>query len=186
MSTPPPTEARPSLRPLIIVLLIMVAVVVVVRLAWQEPQPPEGRRVGNQSPEVAGLDPDGKPVKLSDYKGKVVLISFWGTWCPPCMKQLPHEQEMMTTTYKDRPFTILGVAQDSAETLQRFLKGRPLPWPNIADGQQFLSEAWGVRGFPAAVLVDHTGVIRGTWMEGINPEAVWSAVEDLVREAEKQ
>ena len=186
MTTPATSESKPSLRPLILVLLGLVAVVVVLRLVWQDPQPPEGRRVGNVCPEVAGFDPDDKPVKLSDHKGKVVLISFWATWCPPCQKQIPHEQEMVTTTYKDRPFTILGVALDSAETLKDYLKRRPLPWPNIVDEQRAVSRVWGVNGIPSAVLVDHKGVIRRTWIDGINPDAVWAMVDELVQEAEKK
>src|SRR5262245_66276913 len=100
MSTPTTPTSRPSLRPLIIVLLAMVAVVVVLRVAYQDPQPPEGRQVGNLSPEVAGRDPDGKPVRLSDHEGQVVLISFWGTWCPPCRAQLPHARQMVTGQYQ--------------------------------------------------------------------------------------
>src|SRR5215210_1120136 len=115
MTTPSTVESKPSLRPLILVLLGLVGVVVVLRLIWEDPQPPEGKRVGNVCPEVAGFDADDKPVKLSDHKGKVVLISFWGTWCPPCRQQLPHERELVTGKYKDRPFVILGVAQDSVE-----------------------------------------------------------------------
>jgi len=188
MSTPTPArpESKPSLRPLIFILVGLVGVVVVLRLVWQEPRPPEGRRVGNQCPEVSGFDVDDKPVKLSDYKGKVVLISFWATWCPPCQKQIPHEIEMMNTVYKDRPFTILGVALDSADTLKDYYKRRPLPWPNIVGEDRILSRAWGVNGIPAAVLVDHNGVIQHTWIDGTNPEAVWSAVDRLVADAEKK
>jgi peroxiredoxin len=189
MSTPTPArpESKPSLRPLILVLLGLVGVVVVLRLvAWYEPQPPEGRRIGNLCPEVAGVDVDGKPVKLSDYKGKVVLISFWATWCPPCQKQIPHEVEMVNTVYEDRPFTVLGVALDSADTLRDYFQRRTLPWPNIVGEDRAVSRAWGVNGIPAAVLVDHTGVIQNTWMQGTDPEAVWTAVERLVAAAEKK
>jgi peroxiredoxin len=186
MTTPSTSEQKPSLRPLILVLLGLVAVVIVLRFMWQDPQPPEGKRVGNTCPEVAGFDPEDKPVKLSNYKEKVVLISFWGTWCPPCLKQLPHEAEMVTTKYNNRPFAILGVAQDSADTLRAFLKGHPLPWANIVDGQRIFSRSWNVAGFPAVVLVDHNGVIQRTWLDGINPDAVWEAVERLVVEAERK
>jgi peroxiredoxin len=187
MSTPVTPESKPSLRPLIFVLVGMVAVVVALRLLWQEPQPPEGRRVGNLSPEVAGYDPDDKPVKLSDHKGKVVLISFWATWCPPCRKQLPHEREMVTEKYKGRPFAFLGVAQDSPETLQEFAKANPLPWPNIVDDRAILGKAWGVQYLPSAVLIDHKGVIREAWVAGITDhDAVWVAVERLVAEAEQK
>lgn len=184
MSTPTPTTSKPSLRPLIFVLLGLVGVVVALRLMWHEPQPPEGRRVGNTCPEVAGFDVDDKPVKLSDFKGKVVLISFWATWCPPCQKQIPHEIEMVNTVYKDRPFAILGVALDSADTLKEYFKRRPLPWRNIVGEDRVLSRAWGVNGIPAAILVDHKGVIQNTWIEGTHPDAVWSAVDRLVKAAE--
>lgn len=186
MTTPLTSEPKPSLRPLILVLLGLVAVVVVLRLLWQDPQPPEGKRVGNVCPEVAGLDADDKPVKLSDHKGKVVLISFWGTWCPPCRQQLPHERELMTGMYKDRPFVILGVAQDSVDTLRGFLKANPLPWSNIVDDHGVVTKEWNVSAFPSAVLVDHTGVIRHTWVDGVRPETVWAAVDKLVEEAERK
>jgi len=186
MSTPAAPESKPSLRPLILVLLGLVGVVVVLRLVWRDPQPPEGKRVGNVCPEVAGLDQDDKPVKLSDHKGKVVLISFWGTWCGPCRQQIPHEREMVAGKYKDRPFAFLGVAQDSPETLREFLKANPLPWPNIADDHAILAKSWKVDGIPSAVLVDHAGVIRNVWLDGVNPGAMWAEVEKLVAEAERK
>ena len=190
MTTPPPpptpAESKPSLRPLILVLLGLVGVVVVLRLVWQDPQPPEGKRVGNLAPEVAGFDADDKPVKLSDLKGKVVMINFWGTWCGPCLQQIPHERQMVTEKYKDRPFAILGVAQDSPETLAAFLKSNPLPWPNIADDQGVLSRSWGVTAVPSAVLVDHTGVIQYAWVSGVSPKELWPAVDRLVEEAERK
>ena len=184
--TPARPESKPSLRPLIFVLLGLVAVVVVLRLVWQEPQAPEGRRVGNTCPEVAGFDVDDKSIKLSDHKGKVVLISFWATWCPPCQQQIPHEVEMVNTVYKDRPFQILGVALDKADTLKEYFKRRPLPWPNIVGEDRMLSRAWGVEGIPAAILVDHKGVIQNTWIQGTNPDAVWTAVDRLVKAAEQK
>jgi peroxiredoxin len=186
MTTPATSETRSSLRPLIFVLIALVGVVVVLRLVWQEPQPPEGRRVGNQCPEVSGLDIDDKPVKLSDQKGKVVLISFWATWCGPCRQQMPHEIEMVTVNYKDRPFAILGVAADKVDTLREFLTSRPLPWPNIPDETGAVAKQWNVTGFPSAVLVDHTGIIRYTWTNGINPKEMWAAVDRLVQEAERK
>ena len=185
--TPPADEPKPSLRPLILVLLALVGVVVVLRLIWQDPQPPEGKRPGNVCPEVAGFGPDDQPLKLSDHgKGKVVLINFWATWCGPCVQQIPHEQEMVTVKYKDRPFLLFGVARDKVEQVRGFLKSRPLPWPNIVDEHGILVESWGVQAFPSAVLVDHTGVIRHAWVDGVSPNTMWAEVDKLVAEAERK
>ncbi len=58
--------------------------------------------VGKPAPEIEGADMDGKPFKLSDYKGKVVVLVFWGTWCGPCMAQVPHERELVQPSKASR------------------------------------------------------------------------------------
>ena len=73
--------------------------------------------VGKPAPEIEGVDVDGKPLKLSDYRGKVVLLVFWGAWCGPCMALVPHEREL-AERYKGRPFTLLGVdCKDTRKSL---------------------------------------------------------------------
>src|ERR1700722_4662612 len=67
--------------------------------------------VGQLAPEIDGEDLDGKNFKLSEYKGKVVLLDFWGMWCPPCRAFLPHGKQIVQQ-YKGRPFVALGVNTD--------------------------------------------------------------------------
>jgi peroxiredoxin len=76
---------------------------------------------------------------------------------------IPHERDLIETKYKDRPFVILGVAQDSAETLKEFLKTNPMPWPNIVDQNRIVEKQWGVHQLPTLILIDHKGVIRERW-----------------------
>jgi peroxiredoxin len=149
------------------------------------PPPPPGKRVGNLCSEIAGPSVDGKMIRLSDYKGKVVLVNFWATWCRPCREQIPHEKEKVQVAYANRPFVMLGVAADSMDVLREFFRDEPLPWPNIADGSPSITaQEWNVEYFPSALLVDHTGVIRHRWFPLANPEEVWLAVERAVRTAE--
>src|SRR5438105_9037394 len=65
-------------------------------------------RPGEPAPEIKGEDMDGKPLKLSDYRGKVVLLDFWGFWCAYCLRYIPHEKDLVRQ-YEGRPFVLLGV-----------------------------------------------------------------------------
>lgn len=147
---------------------------------------PEGQRIGNTMPDFQGEDVDGKLIKLSDYKGKVVLLNFWGTWCGPCQQLMPHEIKKVTVEYKNRPFAMIGVAMDNAAALKEFLAVRPLPWANIVDRTGVIAKVWNVDVVPSFLLIDHHGTIRGRWFSGVTRDAeeVWKEVESLVQQAE--
>ncbi len=69
------------------------------------------RAIGKPAPEIAGTDLDGRPLTLSQYRGRVILLNFWGTWCFPCMKLIPHERELVAR-FEGQPFEIVGVNCD--------------------------------------------------------------------------
>jgi thiol-disulfide isomerase/thioredoxin len=71
------------------------------------------RAVGRPVPDITGNDLDGRPLKLRDYRGRVVLVNFWATWCFPCMKLIPHERELVAR-FQGEPFEIVGVNCDPA------------------------------------------------------------------------
>ena len=85
-------------------------------------------------PRLTGVDFDGKPLKLSDYRGKVVVLVFWGTWCGPCMREVPHEREL-AERLKDKPFAVLGVnCDDDKQAAVSAIKSERISWPNWHDG----------------------------------------------------
>ena len=84
--------------------------------------------IGKQMTELVSKDLDGKAVKLSDYKDKVVVLDIWATWCPPCRAMIPHEREM-AKKFKDKPFALISLKHDAkVETLKEFLEKEKMPW----------------------------------------------------------
>lgn len=140
-------------------------------------------QVGMQVPEAVGKDVDGKEIKLSDYRGKVVMIVFWATWCKGCMQEIPHERELMKS-HADKPFTILGINVDESRSVCRdAIKKEGITWPNIYDGMPGsggIATKWHVNSFPMVLMLDHKGVIR---YKGLPPFQVDGAVNELLVEA---
>lgn len=120
---------------------------------------PTGVRTGDPAPPLDALDLDGKRVKLADYEGKVVLVSFWGTWCPPCRAEIPEHVEMREAL-QAKGFEILSVnSGDSPGVARAFAEEHGMKYPIVADDG--ISRAWRVAGFPTNVIVDRKGTIRG-------------------------
>jgi peroxiredoxin len=139
------------------------------------------RAVGKILPEVTGTDVDGKPLKLSDYRGKVTVLYFWGTWCPPCRAMIPHEKEM-AKKFKDKPFALLGVSSDAnVGTLKKFLAAEEMTWKHFNDGGRSgpIHQQFGVRYWPNIYVLDAKGVIRHKDIRGKELE---DAVEELLKE----
>lgn len=143
--------------------------------------------VGKPAPDVETLTLEGKKVKLSDYKGKVVLLDIWATWCPPCRAMIPHEREMVKKL-QGKPFLLVSVsADDQKETLTKFLEKEPMPWTHWWDNgtDNPVLKKYRVRAFPTLYLIDHTGVIRQKWVGSPGNDKLDKAVEELVTEAVK-
>jgi thiol-disulfide isomerase/thioredoxin len=120
--------------------------------------------IGKTSPDIEGQDLDGTAFKLSDYRGKVVLLSFWATWCGPCMALVPHEREL-AARYKGKPFVIIGVNADlKKEQVKPVLKEQGITWRSFWCGEEgpngTIPKQWNVTGWPKLYLIDRAGVIR--------------------------
>ena len=121
-------------------------------------------QVGMTVPEIEGEDLDGIPFKLSDYRGKVVMLDFWGHWCPPCRAMYGHEQEL-TQNLSDQPFVLLGVNSDAnKQTAIDAVRSENLSWRHFWNGPRGtrgpISKRWNVEGWPTVYLIDQHGVIR--------------------------
>jgi thiol-disulfide isomerase/thioredoxin len=132
------------------------------------------RAVGRPAPDITGVDLDGRPLSLSEYRGRVVLLNFWATWCFPCMKLIPHERELVAR-FQGEPFDIVGVNCDSDDGKARDAVARTgMTWRSFRDrtedGRVAITSHWKVIGYPTLYLIDHHGIIRKRWIGGPTPE----------------
>ena len=157
--------------------------------------PPYDASTEPQSTIAAGLVPvdgvnlqdirltgiDGKEVDLKrDYAGKALLVSFWATWCPHCVEEIPSMNRALAHMDKER-FAIVSVSyKDTDAIMNAFRKKVPIDFPVLMDRTGDVSKAWKVYAFPSSFLIDRTGRVRYS----INTGAVWDApdVLDKLRE----
>lgn len=147
--------------------------------------------VGKPVPDISGEDLSGATFKLRDAgKGKVVVLSFWATWCGPCMALVPHEKEMVEKN-AGKPFELIGVNGDPEITdrVRATIEDKKITWRSFKNQQKDgppLSDTWEIGGWPTIYVIDHKGIIRHSQLGGGNLDKLDKLVEDLVKEAEKK
>lgn len=143
----------------------------------------EHLQVGSVAPDIEGTDFDGVKFRLSDYRGKVVMLDFWGQWCPPCRAMFPHERELIEQL-AGKPFVLIGVNSDRRlETAIRATREENLVWRNFWCGPEGrggpIARQWNVSAWPTVYLIDADGVIR--YKEVLGRE-IDRGIEDLLKE----
>jgi peroxiredoxin len=124
--------------------------------------------VGKPAPEIEGRDVDGQLFRLSDYRGKVIVLTFSGNWCGPCRAMYPQERELVSRL-KDRPFAMLSVNTDpERETLRKSIREGEITWRCWWDGGRDgpISSRWNILFYPTVFVIDAKGIIRDVGPSG--------------------
>ncbi len=124
---------------------------------------------GSRFPDFSEKDLEGKPLSIANYKGKVVLLDFWATWCGPCVHELPNVLKTYEAHHK-QGFEIIGISLDKdRQKLTTFAKDKKMTWQQYFDGlgwQNKLAVKYGVNSIPATYLLDGQGTIIGKDLRG--------------------
>jgi|SRR5271157_4611480 len=160
-----------------IVALCLLGLYVAGRRTAQRPKPTAS---GNAAPDFTVTDIDGKKLSLSDYRGKVVLLDFWATWCTPCRAEIPAFVEMQQK-YGPQGFQVVGISMDDdAKPVKEFYRQFNMNYP-VALGDDKLAQSFGgVLGLPVNFIIDREGRIHAKYLGATDVAVIDKAVSDLL------
>ena len=125
--------------------------------------------VGSVAPDFTLQAPDGKNISLSDYRGKIVLLDFWASWCGPCLREVPNVKKVYDK-YHDKGFEILSVSlDDKKDNWVNAIKENGLNWEHVSSLKDWscpVAQLYNVSGVPAMLLIDKEGKIIATQLRG--------------------
>lgn len=143
------------------------------------PTPSRNPFVNRPAPDFRVMDTRGEELTLEQYRGQVVLLDFWATWCGPCIAEMPNVK-LAYAKHKDQKFQIIGISLDSSiAPLEAYIQRERIEWRQYLDSTGQISGLYNVRAIPSTFLIDGTGIVRRVNLRGL---ALESAVAELVRE----
>ncbi|MFH1227903.1 MAG: redoxin domain-containing protein [Planctomycetota bacterium] len=135
--------------------------------------------VGQPAPEFSLSSLEGAKISLKDYRGKIILLDFWATWCPPCCKDLPHIQKL-NNEFKNKGLVILGINNEEADTVAKFIKDNKYDFTTLRDDGS-ARRTYRVMVIPTLVIIDKEGKIS-EYLVGYREESVLRAkIEALLK-----
>lgn len=145
----------------------------------------------NYAPDFAFTSQQGEYIALEDLKGKVVVLDFWGTWCPPCVESVPELRNLHKRYSKEPSFVLIGISSDGDEQAWReFTEKNRMVWPQYRDKDRKILSAFNIRAFPTYIIIDHEGIVRFqsvgfSWLRSANlDDAIKKYVKVVARSQE--
>ena len=143
------------------------------------PKPSRNPFVNKPAPDFRVMDTRGEELTLEQYRGQVVLLDFWATWCGPCIAEMPNVKRTYTK-HRNRQFQIIGISLDSSiAPLEAYIQREGIEWRQYLDSTGKISNLYNVRAIPSTFLIDGEGIVRRANLRGL---ALESAVAELVQE----
>ncbi len=136
-----------------------------------------GLTVGTEAPDFQLKDLQGRSVKLSDFRGKKVMLNFWAPWCPPCKQEMPEMQKFHEAA--GNKISILAVNIDPQYNSATFIEKMGITFPILLDGKDEVNTMYKVMTVPATYFIDEKGVIRDKYLSAMEAETMWEMTEKM-------
>ncbi len=144
-----------------------------------------GQLEGKRAPDFTAISGEGKVLRLSQYRGKVVMVNFWATWCSSCRQEMPPLDDLYQR-YQSKGFALLGVNIDeNFATAKKMARKLNISYPIVFDADKNISRAYQVGAMPMTVIVDAAGVVRSIHY-GYKPGTVKKYEDELRRLLQEQ
>jgi cytochrome c biogenesis protein CcmG/thiol:disulfide interchange protein DsbE len=138
-------------------------------------------QVGKQAPAFSLKDKDGKTITLESLKGKVVVLNFWATWCPPCRAEIPDFKKVYDK-YKGKDVEIIAVSLDHKgwDVINPFLKKWEINYPVVLGGAQIAKDYGNVRSIPTTFIINKEGKVVDSHVGAMSADALVQSFEKLL------
>lgn len=135
-----------------------------------------------KAPDFNLKDQYGVIHSLENYKGKVIFLNFWATWCPPCKKEMP-DIESIYKEYGEnkKDVVILGVNSEKENGVKKFLKDKGYTFPTVIDENSEVMRKYFIQAFPTSFVIDKEGNVYGYVMGGLTKEQIKQVIEEVLK-----
>ena len=137
----------------------------------------------NIAPDFTVYDVTGKAVKLSDFRGKPVVLNFWASWCGPCQSEMPHFQKLYEEVGDQVQFVMVNLADawgDTKASAENLLKKQGYTFPVYYDTQGVLTNLYGISGVPATLFLDEQGAVVAAWSGALTEQYLRQGISVII------
>jgi peroxiredoxin len=178
-----------KVRKYVAACVVSIAIAFLAAVAWGTASEATGENspslLGKAAPDFALINLSGKTVRLSDFKGKIVLLDFWATWCPPCREEI-RDFVQLQKQYSGKGFTVLGVALDDsgAAVVKPLAQKLGVNYPLLIGNTPVADKYGGIQALPTAFLIGRDGKILNSFV-GARAKSEWEqTIQTALRQAE--